>query len=81
MCLVLIFINKNTIFLPDKALKETLDKILLSGYFDKAQSHQNGTCEEEEEQEVQTVVDDSKDGEPQPSEPGNQKCVCVIYLC
>ncbi|XP_029000443.1 caprin-1a isoform X2 [Betta splendens] len=52
-----------------KALKETLDKILLSGYFDRAQTHQNGTCEEEEEPEEQTVVDDSKAGEQQPSEP------------
>uniref|UniRef100_A0A8C8HCD3 Cell cycle associated protein 1a n=1 Tax=Oncorhynchus tshawytscha TaxID=74940 RepID=A0A8C8HCD3_ONCTS len=32
-----------------KALKETLDKVLLSGYFDRAQMHQNG--EEEEEQQ------------------------------
>uniref|UniRef100_A0A7N6AMT1 Cell cycle associated protein 1a n=1 Tax=Anabas testudineus TaxID=64144 RepID=A0A7N6AMT1_ANATE len=55
-----------------KALKDTLDKVLLSGYFDRAHTHQNGTCEEEEEQEEQTVVADSKSGE-QPSEPGNQK--------
>uniref|UniRef100_A0A6Q2Z6F7 Cell cycle associated protein 1a n=1 Tax=Esox lucius TaxID=8010 RepID=A0A6Q2Z6F7_ESOLU len=34
-----------------KALKETLDKVLLSGYFDRAQKHQNGVCEEEEEEE------------------------------
>uniref|UniRef100_A0A7N6ANZ4 Cell cycle associated protein 1a n=1 Tax=Anabas testudineus TaxID=64144 RepID=A0A7N6ANZ4_ANATE len=39
-----------------KALKDTLDKVLLSGYFDRAHTHQNGTCEEEEEQEEQTVV-------------------------
>ncbi|XP_026233976.1 caprin-1a isoform X3 [Anabas testudineus] len=51
-----------------KALKDTLDKVLLSGYFDRAHTHQNGTCEEEEEQEEQTVVADSKSGE-QPSEP------------
>uniref|UniRef100_A0A3P8RF13 Cell cycle associated protein 1a n=1 Tax=Astatotilapia calliptera TaxID=8154 RepID=A0A3P8RF13_ASTCA len=37
-----------------KSLKETLDKVLQSGYFDRAQTHQNGTCEEEEEQEEQT---------------------------
>uniref|UniRef100_A0A8C1HBF0 Cell cycle associated protein 1a n=1 Tax=Cyprinus carpio carpio TaxID=630221 RepID=A0A8C1HBF0_CYPCA len=30
-----------------KALKESLDKMLLSGYFDRAQTHQNGVCEEE----------------------------------
>uniref|UniRef100_A0A8C7FQM7 Cell cycle associated protein 1a n=1 Tax=Oncorhynchus kisutch TaxID=8019 RepID=A0A8C7FQM7_ONCKI len=34
-----------------KALKETLDKVLLSGYFDSAQTHQNGVCEKEEEEE------------------------------
>uniref|UniRef100_A0A674AHA4 Cell cycle associated protein 1a n=1 Tax=Salmo trutta TaxID=8032 RepID=A0A674AHA4_SALTR len=34
-----------------KALKETLDKVLLSGYFDRAQTHQNGVCEKEEEEE------------------------------
>uniref|UniRef100_A0A3Q4HKP5 Cell cycle associated protein 1a n=1 Tax=Neolamprologus brichardi TaxID=32507 RepID=A0A3Q4HKP5_NEOBR len=53
-----------------KSLKETLDKVLQSGYFDRAQTHQNGTCEEEEEQEEQTVVAESKAVE-QPSEPGS----------
>ncbi|KAK2920147.1 caprin-1a [Channa argus] len=51
-----------------KSLKDTLDKVLLSGYFDRAHTHQNGTCEEEEEQEEQSVVAESKAGE-QPSEP------------
>ncbi|XP_022623507.1 caprin-1-like [Seriola dumerili] len=51
-----------------KALKDTLDKVLLSGYFDRAQTHQNGTCEQEEEREEQAVVVESKAGE-QPSEP------------
>ncbi|XP_041639233.1 caprin-1a isoform X2 [Cheilinus undulatus] len=51
-----------------KSLKETLDKVLQSGYFDRAQSHQNGTCEEEEECEEQTLVAESKSG-VQPSEP------------
>ncbi|XP_008279578.1 caprin-1-like isoform X2 [Stegastes partitus] len=51
-----------------KALKDILDKVLLSGYFDRAQAHQNGTCEVEEEQEEPTVVAESKPGE-QPSEP------------
>lgn len=51
-----------------KSLKETLDKVLLSGYFDRAQTHQNGTCEEEEEHEEQTVVAESKAGNL-PSEP------------
>uniref|UniRef100_A0A8C9YSX9 Cell cycle associated protein 1a n=1 Tax=Sander lucioperca TaxID=283035 RepID=A0A8C9YSX9_SANLU len=45
-----------------KSLKDSLDKVLLSGYFDRAQTHQNGVCEEEEEeeQEEQTVVAESK---------------------
>lgn len=43
--------------------------MLLSGYFDRVQSHQNGSCEPEEEQEEQTVAVESKAGEP-PSEPG-----------
>uniref|UniRef100_A0A3Q3JG30 Cell cycle associated protein 1b n=1 Tax=Monopterus albus TaxID=43700 RepID=A0A3Q3JG30_MONAL len=34
-----------------KALKDTLDHILLSGYFDRVSSHQNGVCVEEEEEE------------------------------
>ncbi|XP_028285700.1 caprin-1b isoform X2 [Parambassis ranga] len=34
-----------------KALRDTLDKVLLSGYFDQIPSHQNGVCEEEEEEE------------------------------
>ena len=58
------------LFVPDKSLKDTLDKVLLSGYFDRAQPHQNGRCEEEEEQEEQTVVEDSN-AVKQPSEPGN----------
>ncbi|XP_071009659.1 caprin-1b isoform X2 [Oncorhynchus clarkii lewisi] len=42
-----------------KALKDSLDRVLLSGYFDKAQSHQNGVCEEEEdeEQQLEAVVE------------------------
>ncbi|XP_049452887.1 caprin-1a isoform X2 [Epinephelus fuscoguttatus] len=50
-----------------KIVKATLEKVLLSGYFDRAQTHQNGTCEEEEEQEEQTVVAESNAGS-QPSE-------------
>lgn len=69
---MLLFSYCHTFFVPDKALKDTLDKVLLSGYFDRAQAHQNGTCEVEEGQEEQTVVAESKSGE-QPPEPGNQK--------
>uniref|UniRef100_A0A674AET9 Cell cycle associated protein 1a n=1 Tax=Salmo trutta TaxID=8032 RepID=A0A674AET9_SALTR len=60
-----------------KALKETLDKVLLSGYFDRAQTHQNGVCEkeeeeeEEEEEEQQSVAHESSGSGEQPAEPGN----------
>ncbi|XP_068422739.1 caprin-1a isoform X3 [Clinocottus analis] len=50
-----------------KSLKDTLEKVLLSGYFDRVQTHQNGTCVEEEEQGEQTVVVESVSGK-QPSE-------------
>ncbi|XP_045070785.1 caprin-1-like isoform X3 [Coregonus clupeaformis] len=56
-----------------KALKETLDKVLLSGYFDRAQTHQNGVCEEEEvveeEEEEQSVAHESSGSGEQPAEP------------
>uniref|UniRef100_UPI0037E89D78 caprin-1a isoform X2 n=1 Tax=Semicossyphus pulcher TaxID=241346 RepID=UPI0037E89D78 len=51
-----------------KSLKDILDKVLLSGYFDRAQTHQNGTCEGEEEREEQIVVAESTPV-MQPSEP------------
>ncbi|XP_061773893.1 caprin-1-like isoform X4 [Nerophis ophidion] len=34
-----------------KALKERLDQLLLSGYFDQVQTHQNGLCEEQQQEE------------------------------
>ncbi|XP_045070689.1 caprin-1-like isoform X3 [Coregonus clupeaformis] len=56
-----------------KALKETLNKVLLSGYFDRAQTHQNGVCEEEEvveeEEEEQSVAHESSGSGEQPAEP------------
>ncbi|XP_077419544.1 caprin-1-like isoform X2 [Vanacampus margaritifer] len=53
-----------------KSLKDIMDKLLQSGYFDRAPSGPNGTCEEEEEEveEKQTMVEESNAGE-QPSEP------------
>ncbi|XP_014839270.1 PREDICTED: caprin-1 isoform X3 [Poecilia mexicana] len=39
-----------------KALKDILDQVLLSGYFDRTASLQNGVCEEEEEEEPAAVV-------------------------
>uniref|UniRef100_A0A672JKL3 Cell cycle associated protein 1a n=1 Tax=Salarias fasciatus TaxID=181472 RepID=A0A672JKL3_SALFA len=51
-----------------KSLKETLEKVLMSGYFDRAQTHPNGTCEKEEEPEELAVAAESV-AEEQPSEP------------
>ncbi|XP_056317402.1 caprin-1a isoform X2 [Danio aesculapii] len=48
-----------------KALKETLDKMLLSGYFDRAPTHQNGVCEEE----TGATVVESSESEEHPAEP------------
>lgn len=70
------------VIVSDKSLKVTLDKVLQSGYFDRAQTHQNGTCEENGEQEKQTVGAESDAGD-QPSEPGKfsnnmfNKCVSL----
>lgn len=64
---------------PDKTLKDILHKVLCSGYFDRAQTHPNGTCQEEEEQEEPPAVAESQDG-GQPSEPGTD-CVYIIYVC
>ncbi|XDV18449.1 hypothetical protein PO909_024143 [Leuciscus waleckii] len=50
-----------------KALKETLDKMLLSGYFDRAQTHQNGVCEEETG--AAAAAAESSESEDRPAEP------------
>ncbi|XP_034032149.1 caprin-1b isoform X2 [Thalassophryne amazonica] len=59
-----------------KALKETLDQVLLSGYFDRNPSHQNGVCEveepEEEEEEpagAAAIVAESSEAEEQTVDP------------
>lgn len=54
-----------------KALKEMLDQILISGYFDRVPSHQNGICEEEEEEEPVTApaVAELSEAEEQPVDP------------
>uniref|UniRef100_W5M4T0 Cell cycle associated protein 1b n=1 Tax=Lepisosteus oculatus TaxID=7918 RepID=W5M4T0_LEPOC len=51
-----------------KALKETLDKVLQSGYFDRAHNHQNGVCEEEE----QPPAVEALEVEEQPAEPESE---------
>ncbi|XP_012694580.1 caprin-1b isoform X1 [Clupea harengus] len=43
-----------------KALKDTLERVMQSGYFDTAQNHQNGVCAEEEEEQVTTAVESSE---------------------
>ncbi|KAG5849191.1 hypothetical protein ANANG_G00107360 [Anguilla anguilla] len=45
-----------------KSLKETLDKVLRSGYFDRAHTHQNGVCQEEQEQEEEEDVEEEEEG-------------------
>ncbi|XP_066541344.1 caprin-1b [Hoplias malabaricus] len=45
-----------------KALKETLERVLQSGYFDRMPSHQNGMCAEDEEKPA-AVVDSSESEE------------------
>lgn len=62
--------SSSNFFVPDKSLKDTLEKVLLSGYFDRVQTHQNGACKEEEEAEEQPAVAESQ-AEAQPAEPGN----------
>ncbi|XP_043956049.1 caprin-1a isoform X2 [Gambusia affinis] len=52
-----------------KSLRETLDKLLISGYFDRAESKQNGACETEEKAEEQAVVDETAVTGEQPPEP------------
>lgn len=60
--------------LSDKALKETLDKMLLSGYFDHAQTHQNGVCEEE----TGAAAVESSESEEHPAEPGKNKTLTFL---
>uniref|UniRef100_A0A3Q2R0M4 Cell cycle associated protein 1a n=1 Tax=Fundulus heteroclitus TaxID=8078 RepID=A0A3Q2R0M4_FUNHE len=52
-----------------KSLRETLDKLLLSGYFDRAETKQNGACEAEETPEEQTAVEETAASREQPPEP------------
>lgn len=58
----------------DKALKDTLDLVLLSGYFDRFPPHQNG-CEEEEDEEpvsaAAVALAESSEAEEQAVDPGS----------
>ncbi len=50
--------------LSDKALNETLERVLQSGHFDRVQPHQNGVCSEEEEQTVAVEVSEAEEHTP-----------------
>ncbi|XP_062380327.1 caprin-1-like isoform X2 [Sardina pilchardus] len=54
-----------------KALKETVDRVLQSGYFQRAHTHQNGVCEEELSSAAAAAVAPSEsseaDEEPEPA--------------
>lgn len=56
---------------PDKSLKDKLDKLMVSGYFDRAETNQNGACESEETQEEPAVVTEAAVTVEPPSEPGH----------
>uniref|UniRef100_A0A8C2D778 Cell cycle associated protein 1b n=1 Tax=Cyprinus carpio TaxID=7962 RepID=A0A8C2D778_CYPCA len=53
-----------------KALNETLERVLQSGYFDRMQCHQNGVCTEEEEEEQTAAVEVSEAEEHPPDTEG-----------
>lgn len=53
---------------PDKALRETLDRVMSSGYFDRAHAHHNGVCEELQPDEPPVA---ELEAEVPPAEPGN----------
>lgn len=57
----------------DKVLKETLDQVLRSGYFDRFPSHLNG-CEEVEDEEAASAavvaLTESSEAEEQAVDPG-----------
>ncbi|XP_052008750.1 caprin-1b isoform X1 [Xyrauchen texanus] len=44
-----------------KALNETLERVLQSGYFDRVPSHQNGVCAEEEKQTAVVEVSEAEE--------------------
>ncbi len=45
--------------------------MLLSGYFDRAQTHENGVCEEE----TGAAEAESSESEERPAEPGKNKAI------
>ncbi|XP_061854965.1 caprin-1 isoform X3 [Colius striatus] len=51
-----------------KALKEIVERILQTSYFDSTHNHQNGLCEEEETAPTPAVEDTVAEAEPDPAE-------------
>ncbi|KAF4009376.1 hypothetical protein G4228_000310, partial [Cervus hanglu yarkandensis] len=51
-----------------KALKEIVERVFQSNYFDSTHNHQNGLCEEEEAASAPTVEDQVAEAEPEPAE-------------
>lgn len=51
-----------------KALKEVVERILQTSYFDSTHNHQNGLCEEEEAAPAPAVEDTAAEAEPDPAE-------------
>lgn len=51
-----------------KALKEVVERILQTSYFDSTHNHQNGLCEEEEAAPAPAAEDTAAEAEPDPTE-------------
>ncbi|XP_012875011.1 PREDICTED: caprin-1 [Dipodomys ordii] len=51
-----------------KALKEIVERVFQSNYFDSTHNHQNGLCEEEEAASAPTGEDQVAEAEPEPAE-------------
>ncbi|KAG7253995.1 hypothetical protein CRUP_023412, partial [Coryphaenoides rupestris] len=60
-----------------KALKESLDQVLLSGYFDQAPAHQNGVCEERETTPAQQQQEEEEEDEEEEEE---EEVVVVVVV-
>nr|XP_020142110.1 caprin-1 isoform X2 [Microcebus murinus] len=51
-----------------KSLKEIVERVFQSNYFDSTHNHQNGLCEEEEAASAPAVEDQVAEAEPEPAE-------------
>ncbi|KAJ7422620.1 hypothetical protein WISP_37181 [Willisornis vidua] len=54
--------------ISNKALREVVERILQTSYFDSTHNHQNGLCEEEEAAPAPVVEDPVAEAEPDPAE-------------